>query len=337
VSGYSVPSELRTATQAGTEFLRYLRPPDGRLPLLNDSVYGQALPLEDCLRYGTAVGFEAATPRWSPPVSVSEPETTSGYHWLRTDAGSMLVDGGIVGPPHLPGHSHSDTLSVLLWSDGRQVITDTGTFGYLAGSRREYARGVRGHNTVTVGTTEPIAIGGKYLMGPRPVPKTCFDSGRVTRFEGQYRARPYRGRPYTHHRSVYAADDWWLLSDVVDGHGDRTVRGRVHLHPNIEPSVDASGRIQLLEGNDEDLFVVPVGRTTTTVTTGPYFPQFGESEQRSVLEFSHERQTDSTQRLQVLFTRGDVDPASVNLTAGYDGPRLTVGDARYDLPETKLG
>ncbi|MGM0715856.1 MAG: heparinase II/III domain-containing protein, partial [Halobacteriota archaeon] len=148
-TGRPVPTSVRTVTAEATDFLRRLRPPDGRIPLLNDSVYGEAHSLDACLRYAGAVGVGRIEVRSDVPGTIREvPPTVSGYEWLRTDAGAMLVDGGPTGPPHLPGHGHSDTLGILLWIGDRPVITDTGTFDYVDGPRREYARGVRGHNTV---------------------------------------------------------------------------------------------------------------------------------------------------------------------------------------------
>ncbi|MXR52991.1 hypothetical protein GRX03_15435 [Halovenus sp. WSH3] len=337
VGGYSVPSGLRTTARDGVEFLRFLRPPDRGLPLLNDSVHGEGLPLGDCLRYGTAVGFETDAEQWEPPTNEATPETTSGYHWLRTGAGAMLIDGGAVGPAHLPGHSHSDTLSLLLWIDDQPVATDTGTFGYVDDCRRDYARSARGHNTVTVGSDEPIAVGGTYLMGPRPTPETRFDADGVTQFAGRYRALPHRGNAYTHERNVYADDDWWLLTDRVDDSGDRTLRGRIHLHPGIEPSIESSGRVRLPLEDGGRAFVLPDERTDIGVTTGPYFPRFGECRQRAVLELTPTGPNDRGERLRALFTKRDVDPESIDVTDTRDGPRrLVIGEQGYDLPEPGL-
>jgi len=329
-SDRSVPDQLQTTAADATAFLAYLRPPDGTIPLLNDSVYGQALPLDDCLAYARAIGFGTAGQRRdSSPLEPRE----SGYHWLRTDAGALLVDGGPVGPPHLPGHSHSDTLSILLWFGDRPVVTDTGTYGYVSESRRNYARGVQGHNTVQVGDLEPIALGGKYLMGPRPEPTTRLDTGTVSLFEGRYEAVPFRTDPYHHHRGVYAGDSWWLVRDTVSDHDGRPTRSRLHLHPTVTPTLEQSGRVLLdIGADDEAAFVYPLEQTELRVTNGPYFPRFGEATSRPVLELSGET-TDPT-TLAALFTRADVDTLSVE--TDDSGDSLRIGSADYPLPERRL-
>lgn len=289
-TGRPVPMGIATVATEATDFLERIRPPDGRIPLLNDSVYGEALPLDACLRYAEAVGVGRVEPRDEVSGAVRDvPPTTSGYEWLRTRLGSMLVDGGPVGPPHLPGHAHSDTLGVLLWIGDRPVVTDTGTFDYVAGPRREYARGVRGHNTVQVGTSEPIAIGGKYLMGPRPRPTAGVRWGAVSLFEGRYEANPLGESPYTHHRAVYAGDDWWIIDDTVDGDGTPPARSRLHLHPDVVPELDDD--VVLRIPDQPSIRVHPLGGTSIDLEAGWYYPRFGEAIERPVVRLES-RDTD---------------------------------------------
>jgi len=357
-AGVETPPVLRGTAAAGVEYLRALRPPDRRLPLLNDSVYGQALPLDDCLGYARALGVETS------PAAVGEARSNgsghartfpargaaaaerrgsrdddTGYRWIGNEIGDALVDGGPVGPPHLPGHAHSDLLSVLLWVDGRPVLTDTGTFDYEAGSRREYARGVAAHNTVQVGDHQPISLGGRFLMGSRPSPTTRTESGdRVTLFEGRYEAAPFDGPAYGHHRSLYAGDRWWLVWDRVRDRDGEPVRSRLHLHPDVDPTVAGGGRVRLRrrENGVASLWVHALG-SSVSETTGPYFPRFGESVERSVLELEPDDAQRGTASFGFLVSTFDVHESA--LTLGEDGtvPRaLLVDGTRFEFPEPEL-
>jgi uncharacterized heparinase superfamily protein len=334
--GHSVPASLRETVRAGLAFLRFIAPPDDRLPLLNDSVYGQGLPLSACLRYAGALGLPDESPSGGVKPSRCHP-TESGYHWRKTTGGAMLIDGGPVGPPHLPGHSHSDTLSVLVWLDGCPVVTDTGTFGYEAGAFRQYARGVNGHNTVQVGTIEPIPLSGKFLLGPRCDPEIRAEDGPVSVFEGRYTARPFGSTPYTHHRAVYTADDWWTIWDTVDCTDDAPVYSRLHLHPEITPTVASTGRISLTGPADTPLgFVHPLGETRTRITTGWYFPEFGKAVQRPVLEVeATETQTERT-ALGLLLTHRALHNVAVDRPGPHRGPDGLHVDARVQLPPVRL-
>lgn len=338
-SGRNVPAKLRRTASRATAFLRFLRPPDGRLPLLNDSVYGQGLPLNVCLEYAEALGFgeDHSNDHWSLPFVPEHSDHVSGYRWLRTDAGAMLVDGGPVGPPHLPGHSHNDTLSYLLWLGNQPVVTDTGTFEYVSGPRREYARGVRGHNTVQVGSTEPIELGGKYLMGRRSDPTTRVQDGPVTLFEGVYDGLPFGGPQYTHHRSIFAGDSWWCVWDTVREKGEHPVRSRLHLHPDIEVSRRSNEAVRIRLADRSEAFVHPLGRTQSSTDTSEYYPRFGVASDRQTIEMSPKKTFDEFAAMGYLLTPQDVSQDTVEIhTDGIVPTELELGADRYALPSAEL-
>lgn len=328
----SVPAALETAATDATAFLQALRPPDGQIPLLNDAVYGESLPIDACLRYAAASGIR--TSHSTQTAENTHPTMgESGYRWLRTDAGALLFDGGPTGPQHLPGHSHSDTLSVLLWLDDNPVVTDTGTFGYVSGPRREYARSVRSHSTVQVGGTEPIEIGGKYLMGARPTPQLRTQFGEISLVEGEYDSASPFGPAYTHHRAVYAGEDWWYIHDTVTDHDNTPVTSRLPLHPTVTLSVD--DQIQLSVENAESTgYLYPNQETEHAVTEGWYFPEFGVETTRPVVELSGTTQAPAT--VGVLITV-DRKVEAFELRTDRSGPTaVELGDCSYRLPPSQL-
>jgi hypothetical protein len=304
-SGHAVPPPIRRVAVAGTRFLAAIAPPDGRLPLLNDSAFGFSLPLESCLDYARAVGIDpdagtAATRRASEPAPAG-----SGYHWLGDGPDRLLVDGTAIGPAHLPAHSHNDQFAVLWWVDGRRVLTDTGVFEYLPTDEREYARSVAAHNTVQYADTEPIPTGGSYLFGRRidPVARTGTRDD-VAYFDGQYRRTARNGPTYRHRRRIYAADGWWLVWDRLTADEPGPARSRLHFDPavelrservdgrrrvavdlqsTVEPVVDTesspTGAQPEPEGRpatvDPSAYVYPVDVARVTREASPYFPEFG--------------------------------------------------------------
>lgn len=282
LAGEPIADEITNTTAAGIAYLRALRPPDGRIPLLNDAVYDEGLPLAACLRYAAHVGIPQLDAPDLSAVASGALGTGGGYRWIRTELGALLVDCGPVGPPHLPGHAHSDCLSILLWVDGLPIVTDTGTFDYEAGPRRSYARGVRGHNTVQVGDEEPIDLGGRFLMGARPEPTVgAVADGDIRLFEGQYGTKGY-----THRRSIAAGDNWWVIRDGVDGHDGRCVRSRLHLHPAVETCL-RSETIELSVDDEPLLTIVPLGETAVDTRPGEYYPRFGVACDRTVITLEH--------------------------------------------------
>jgi hypothetical protein len=303
-AGHDVPAPIRRVAAAGTRFLAAIAPPDGRLPLLNDSAFGFALPLESCLEYARTVGVDpdadAAPDDGSPPAP-----TASGYHWLGDGTDRLLVDGTAIGPPHLPAHSHNDQFAVLWWVDGRRVLTDTGVFEYLPTGEREYARSVAAHNTVQYDDTEPIPTGGSYLFGRRidPVARTGTRDG-VRYFDGHYRRTARNGPAYRHRRRIYAAESWWLVWDRLAADEPGPVRSRLHFDPAVELRAErVDGRRRLAVGlppaagsdgdpdssptaagahpddgtatGDPAAYAYPIDVARVTREASPYFPEFG--------------------------------------------------------------
>lgn len=279
-SDHTPPETLAQTARRACAFLAALRPPDGDLPLLNDAVLGEALPLERCLAYARTVdcisGSDGASRDALP---------TSGYYWLGNGDDRLLVDGGPFGPPHLPAHSHNDCLAVCLWVDGDRLICDTGTYEYAPTARRQRSRSVRSHSTVQVGRTEPVEIGGQYLAGRRIDPTVRYVStDSLTMFDGSYQRQGSRSTAYTHRRRVYSDGERWLLQDRVEGAGERPVRSRLHLHPTVD--VEAEGqRLALTVDGETRVFLVPLGVADSTMTTTPYFPEFGREEERTTICF----------------------------------------------------
>ncbi|WP_166035438.1 heparinase II/III family protein [Halorussus pelagicus] len=310
-TGHSWPTELEEIASAATGFLSTIRPPDGRIPLLNDSVFGEALKLDSCLRYAESVG-----------VTGEEPRSTldgSGYCWLGAGKNRLLLDCGAPGPSHLLAHAHNDALSVLAWVDGDRVLTDTGCFDYKPGKRRTAARSVEGHNTVQVGEKEPADIGHRFLMAHRVEPESTYVDGSVAAVDGRYRAES----GYRHRRRVYYADSWWLVEDEVTGTDDPMV-SRLHIHPAVEST--GMDPIELSQdgapkGQIWPLDVGDVGRTTSE-----YYPRFGVAETRPVLKFTT---GDGVSRYLFSAKRR----SDVGLETDRDGTRtVSIDGVKYELP-----
>ena len=336
-NGRQVPDTISGTATAATDFLRHLEPPDGRLPLLNDAVQGESLPLAACMSYAEAVGV-SRRPNEAITADRSIAPGGSGYGWLETTRGRMLIDGGPVAPAHLPGHAHSDTLGFLLWCGGEPVLTDTGTFGYVADERRQYARGVRGHNTVQVGELEPIVIAGKYLMGPRPTPCTRWVTDPVTMFEGRYRARPLDGPAYLHHRAIFAGPAWWVLVDTVDNHAGRPVTSRLHCHPAVSVDVGSdTGTLRRPADAPSTAVRVTAPDNAISIARGPYYPSFGRELERDVISIESSPPAGRRAQLILALTAPSIAPADIDFeNANNTLTAVDIDGNRTELPSREL-
>jgi uncharacterized heparinase superfamily protein len=331
----ALPERVRTTATEAVHFLASLAPPDRRIPLLNDAAYDEFLAIPELLAYARTVGIaHPETDRYSSMVA-------SGYYWLSDSDDRLLIDSGDVGPDHLPGHSHNDMLSTLLWIDGSQILTDTGAYNYVPDETRSRVRGVSAHNTVQVGRSDPIAIGGQYLMGRRCHPESRVrQSDGINHFTGWYEKERIMGTVYHHRRDVIAGNSWWIIVDTVDGAPTETVRARLHFHPDV--ALESMGGEYIFQRTDTQGAhgrLRPFGTHEVTETTSAYFPRFGEEIPRDTLRVQYDRAAthsgfalstnpdseiavESTQAGELIVTIDD-EHHEIDLTVSDNSPSLT--------------
>ena len=265
---------LETAAAHAMGFLESLVEPSGEIPLLNDSVYEEALEAETCLSYARSCSISPIS------RSLSHPEG-SGYRLLRSGSGTLLMDVGDVGPPHLPAHSHNDQLSVLLWIDGKPILTDTGVYDYESPPRRSYARSVAAHNTAQYDRIEPIPVGGSYLMGKRTAVEVVDETDGYV--EARYSRRRRLDQSYTHRRTVSIERDGWRIVDSVSGDTDETYTVRHHFHPDVDVHAVEEGTYAVRRDGDAVATVSVSEPESASLDRSPYFEAFGRERLRPLL------------------------------------------------------
>jgi hypothetical protein len=92
----------------------------------------------------------------------------AGAIFLQSNEWYVQVDAGDFGWGGA-GHSHADTLSLVAWHRGLPVLTDPGTFTYLADpAARNRFRGTRAHNTICLDGEDQAAAAGPFRWNDKP-------------------------------------------------------------------------------------------------------------------------------------------------------------------------
>lgn len=98
----------------------------------------------------------------------------AGLYLLQSGGGasregvSVVVDCGELGFGTLAAHGHADALSVVVRANGAEVLVDPGTYDYFSfPAWRQYFRGTRAHNTVTIDGADQSTQLGSFLWGQR--------------------------------------------------------------------------------------------------------------------------------------------------------------------------
>ena len=220
-------------------FLEAIVPPNGRLPLLKDTVLSEPLP--------------------SPPQSSRWLEA-SGYAVMRDDerGDHLIADYGYVCPDYLPAHAHADLFSFELTIGGKPVIVDSGVFEYAEGEWRKWFRSTPAHNTVSIDDADQSEMWGSFRVGRRARVRdvTWRHSSHLTSIDGVHDGYA----PLLHRRTITAfhAQRLWLVLDRISGPPGHTARSFIHLHPECA-----------------ELSFTPIGAASVSETTGWYSERFG--------------------------------------------------------------
>jgi hypothetical protein len=257
-------------------FLMHLTRPDGSLPLLGDDDGGRALALEkknyrsfnDALCLGAVLFlredfkhqaggfFEEALwlhgeEAWQvyrllgsePPAQTQAFFSSAGYLVQRSGWGPLdshlVFDCGGLGML-TGGHAHADALSVVLFSRGRELLVDPGTFVYnCAPEWRDYFRSTRAHNTVTIDGQDQAERGGTFRWNTKI-------SSRVERelappaieyIEGEHDGYGRMREGVIHRRRLlHIPPEYWIVVDDFRGPGEHTFDFNYHLGPDVEVS-----------------------------------------------------------------------------------------------------
>jgi Heparinase II/III-like protein/Heparinase II/III N-terminus len=146
----------------------------------------------------------------------------SGALFLQCGDLSLQMDAGPFGWAGA-GHSHADTLSIVLWRQGAEVLVDPGTFTYIGDpAQRNWFRGTPAHNTICIDGMDQASSAGPFRWATKPeVQLTAW--GQTA--EGGFADAVCRYAGFTHRRRVLLEAERLLVLDEMDGPaGEHTCR-----------------------------------------------------------------------------------------------------------------
>jgi Heparinase II/III-like protein/Heparinase II/III N-terminus len=241
-----------------TEFLAAIVSQDGSLPFLGDDdggrffhPYGRrwrfaraSLAVASLLtgaRYFTFNESDLAEIAmwWLGPERCATPPAESVTLSSRAfqDSGIVVVRRGPVvaafdaGPfgPWSAGHSHSDTLSLVVSVGPQEVLIDSGTYSYMDPNWRPTFRGSAAHNTIRIDGRDQAEGQGPFRWTQKPEVRLLecgADANRATA------SCCYQG--FTHQRTVELdANEFSITDEITGADGEHDIEQFWHLA--IEP------------------------------------------------------------------------------------------------------
>ena len=260
--------------------------PDGQIALFNDAAMGIAANLAMLNRYAERLGVTVSHRLRADGIRAMD---DAGF--IRVDRGpvSAILDVGKVGPDHVPGHGHADTLTFEWSLAGQRVVVDTGTSLYGESPERLRQRGTAAHNTVVVDDQDSSEVWRGFRVARRAYPRDVMvdvlsEPWRVSAAHDGYRRLSGR---VIHRRRWEFAPNSLLVADRLEGKHD-TALARFHFHPHIEVSLHEKRQGRLSGANGLNVgFLIKKGRAWLEGST--YHPEFGHSihNQCLVVELEH--------------------------------------------------
>ena len=265
-------STLVEAAEKMLWWLQAMTHPDGEIALFNDAAFGIAASPAEMQRYAASLNLRLPIANMEPTMRCRE----SGYVRLAFGDAVLIVDVGEVGPDHLPGHAHADTLSFELSVRGQRVIVDTGTSCYGISRERLRQRSTSAHNTVEVDeqNSSEVWSGFRVARRARPFDLQLLEDGERKvlrcRHDG-YRRLPGK---VVHEREWIVSPGRLTIRDRIIG-TFRCAIGRYYLHPSVHiDCLGRSGTLKMQDGHEIDWRVQgAVGQ----LKQSSYHPEFGRS------------------------------------------------------------
>ena len=147
------------------------------------------------------------------PARTSRVFRDTGIVVMRRGPIAALFDVGPFGPGGA-GHSHSDSLSLVVTMGDRELLIDSGTFSYMDPEWRSVFRSSRAHNTVRIdGVDQAVAVG-RFRWKDKPEVKLLDFTSDQTQDRAVAQCC-YRG--FIHTRTVEFANDEFFIVDKIDG------------------------------------------------------------------------------------------------------------------------
>ncbi len=211
---------LTVYAQKMLNFLQNITFKNEDIPLVNDAAKNIAPTTKHLLEYANQLNIS------SQQSKLSE----SGYRKIEDDTFELFIDVGNIAPDYQPAHAHCDTLSFILYSQGKPFIIDTGTSTYQNNEIRQIERSTAAHNTVQIGDFEQSEIWSSFRVARRAQAQILSEN------ELQITASHdgYKRLGIIHERSLQLENQKIIIHDKIIGETIHSQKAYLHFHPEID-------------------------------------------------------------------------------------------------------
>ncbi|KHE90861.1 MAG: heparinase II/III family protein [Candidatus Scalindua rubra] len=310
LNGVKINEKIECKAKKMVKFLARVMRPDGKIPLLGDSMWSNELSIQDVICYGSIMftdeglkrfagisGFtEKALWLFGPTAfrtfnllevsSVIEKKDfifkNTGYVISRNSWGKgahyMVFDCGPFGLHQNPGHGHADALSIELCVFGKPLIVDPGVYTYEPGRWRSFFRGTSAHNTVEIDGIDQTPLWGAYKAGrmAKTQVKEYVSTDGYCLVCAEHDGYSRNNNPVFHQRQIlFAMRKYWIIDDFFNGRGEHTFNTFFHFVPCHVRSEDNNVTAEMRNGINAAIYPVSLSNLHLQVSEGLTSPVQG--------------------------------------------------------------
>ncbi|TWU32615.1 heparinase II/III family protein [Novipirellula artificiosorum] len=257
------------------EFHGTILHPDGQIPLLGDSVFGETPHVGE-----VAETSQLKSSELSSSSATFEPDYWTWWSDNRKDF--LLFDVGAVACDHLPAHGHADLFGLEASIGGERFLVDTGTYDYDDSPERQASRSTLSHNTLAIDGEDQCDVWSRFRMGRRGhvLWKRAGKSETSRWCMAAHDAYRFLGIGETIRTAIVIDDSsletTWLIVDWFTGPGHHDLISTLQLEPNWKATIQTSGEVIC---ENAELEPQPRIRMLTegelSIEPGVYCPDFG--------------------------------------------------------------
>ena len=202
-----------------------------------------------------------------------------GFIGLKTKNEHLVFDCAEVVAGNQPGHVHCDALSFEYFRNGDKIFTNSGTYEYNSGKRREYSRASESHNVLKYGQFNQSEVWSSFRMGRQANVHFKANKLKIDDFEvvGTVRGHDF-SKKVLHQRTLIKQKNTLIVQDQLEGNATENLNIYLHLSPDyVYRDKKICDRKSL-----EEIAQIEVSHEYQVSNT-EYYPEFGLIEQKETM------------------------------------------------------
>ncbi|WP_298542646.1 alginate lyase family protein [uncultured Aquimarina sp.] len=195
----------------------------------------------------------------------------NGFIGVKTDKEHLVFDCAKVVGGNQPGHVHCDALSFEYFRGNEKIFTNSGTYEYNSGSRREYSRATESHNVLQYDDFNQSEVWSSFRMAREAsvdYNTKCLEPDNLD-IEGTVKGYDFSNE-ITHKRRLIKKENTIIIKDTLIASTDRKSKLFFHLTPDFN---FINGKIVEKETNRK-VATIQTSNSYEVVST-EFYPEFG--------------------------------------------------------------